>query len=40
MKLKDFKHNNYTKIEEYKDSLKKKNHENIIQIREIIKRYD
>ena len=39
-KLKDLKHNNSTKIEEYKDSLKKKNHENIIQIREIIKGYN
>jgi len=39
-KLKDLKHNNSTKIEEYKDSLKKKNHENIIQIRKIIKDYN
>jgi predicted RND superfamily exporter protein len=31
---------NKNEIENYKDSLKKKNHENIIQIREIIKSYD
>ena len=31
---------NKQEIENYKDSLKKNNHENIIQIREIIKSYD
>jgi len=36
-KLKELK--NKKEIENYKDALKKKNHENIIQIREIIKTY-
>ena len=36
-KLKELK--NKKEIENYKDTLKKKNHENIIQIREIIKTY-
>ena len=31
--------NQLKKIEEYKDTLKKKNHENITQIREVIKSY-
>ena len=35
--LKNFKNNK--EIEKYKDKLKKKNHENILQIREIIKNY-
>jgi len=38
--LKQFQGKNKNEIENYKDSLKKKNHENIIQIREIIKSYD
>jgi len=38
--LKDIKNKNQKEIESYKDTLKKKNHENIIQIREIIKSYD
>ncbi len=37
-KIKDLK--NKKEIENYKDNLKKKNHENILQIREIIKTYD
>ena len=37
-KLKKLK--NKKEIENYKESLKKKNHENILQIREIIKTYD
>ena len=31
---------NKKEIDEYKDSLKKKNHENILQIREVIKSYE
>ncbi len=38
--LKDSKNKNEKEIEIYKDALKKKNHENITQIREIIKSYD
>jgi len=37
-KLKELK--NKKEIENYKDALKKKNHENILEIREIIKSYD
>jgi predicted RND superfamily exporter protein len=39
-KLKDIESKTQEKIELYKDTLKKKNHENIIQIREIIKSYE
>ena len=39
-KLKDIESKNKKEIEIYKDTLKKKNHENIIQIREVIKSYD
>ena len=39
-KLKDIESQNKKEIEIYKDTLKKKNHENIIQIREVIKSYD
>ena len=39
-KLKEFEGKSKKKIENYKDTIKKKNHENIIQIREIIKTYD
>ena len=38
--LDDIKHKTNKEIENYKDVLKKKNHENILQIREIIKSYD
>jgi len=38
--LKNVENKNKKEIEIYKDSLKKKNHENIIQIREVIKSYD
>ena len=38
--LKDIKNKTQKEIESYKDTLKKKNHENILQIREIIKSYD
>jgi len=38
--LKQLQGSNKNEIEVYKDSLKKKNHENIIQIREVIKTYD
>ena len=38
--LKDIKNKNEQEIEIYKDILKKKNHENIIEIREIIKSYE
>jgi len=38
--LKNIENKNKKEIEIYKDSLKKKNHENIIQIREVIKSYD
>jgi len=38
--LNDFENKTKEEIETYKDTLKKKNHENIIQIREIIKSYD
>ena len=37
--LKDIENKSAQEIEEYKDTLKKKNHENITQIREIIKTY-
>ena len=37
--LKDIKNKSNKEIEIYKDELKKKNHENIVQIREIIKSY-
>ena len=37
--LKDIENKSAQEIEEYKDSLKKKNHENITQIREVIKSY-
>ena len=39
-KLKEFEGKSKKEIENYKDSIKKKNHENIIQIREIIKTYN
>ena len=39
-KLKEFEGKSKKKIENYKDTIKKKNHENIIQIREIIKTYN
>jgi len=38
--LKDIENKTKEEIEKYKDNLKKKNHENILQIREIIKSYD
>ena len=38
--LKDIENKTKKEIEVYKDSLKKKNHENIIQIREVIKSYE
>jgi len=38
--LKQLQGKNKSDIENYKDSLKKKNHENILEIREIIKGYD
>ena len=37
--LKDIENKSAQEIEEYKDTLKKKNHENITQIREVIKTY-
>ena len=39
-KLKEFEGKSKNEIENYKDAIKKKNHKNIIQIREIIKTYD
>ncbi|MDA7770318.1 MMPL family transporter [Candidatus Pelagibacter sp.] len=38
-KLKDIQNKSVQEIEDYKDTLKKKNHENITQIREVIKSY-
>ena len=38
--LKDIQNKSVQEIEDYKDTLKKKNHENITQIREIIKSYE
>ena len=38
--IKDIENKTKKDIEDYKDNLKKKNHENILQIREIIKTYD
>ena len=38
--LKDIKNKSEREVEIYKDTLKKRNHENITQIREIIKSYD
>ena len=38
--LKDIENKSEEEIEKYKDSLKKKNHENINQIREVIKSYE
>ena len=38
--LKDIKNKSEREVEIYKDALKKKNHKNITQIREIIKSYD
>ena len=38
--LNQFKSQNKNEIEIYKDNLKKKNHENILQIRKIIKNYE
>jgi len=38
--LKNIENKTQKEIENYKDTLKKKNHENILQIREIIKSYD
>ena len=37
--LKDIQNKSVQEIEDYKDTLKKKNHENITQIREVIKSY-
>ncbi len=37
--LKDIENKSVQEIEDYKDTLKKKNHENITQIREVIKSY-
>ena len=39
-KLKEFEGKSKNEIENYKDTIKKKNHENIIQIREIIKTFN
>ena len=39
-KLKEFEGKSKNEIENYKDTIKKKNHKNIIQIREIIKTYN
>ena len=39
-KLKDIENKSKKEIEIFKDALKKKNHENITQIREVIKSYD
>jgi predicted RND superfamily exporter protein len=39
-KLKDIENKSKKEIEIYKDTLKKKNHKNITQIREVIKSYD
>ena len=38
--LKQLQSSNQKELDNYKDNLKKKNHQNIIQIREIIKTYD
>jgi len=38
--LENIKNKTKEEIEDYKNSLKKKNHENILQIREVIKSYD
>ena len=38
--LNDIENKTQKEIENYKDTLKKKNHENILQIREVIKGYD
>ena len=38
--LKNIKNKTQKEIENYKDTLKKKNHENILQIREVIKSYN
>jgi len=38
--LEDIENKTQKEIEDYKDALKKKNHENILQIRNIIKSYD
>jgi len=38
--LKNIENKTKEEIEDYKNSLKKKNHENILQIREVIKSYD
>ena len=38
--LKQLQGKNKKEIEKYKDNLKKKRHENIIQIRDIIKSYE
>ena len=40
MNLENIENKTKEEIEYYKNSLKKKNHENILQIREIIKRYE
>ena len=37
--LKDIKNKSKKEIEEYKDNIKKKNHENILEIRDVIKSY-
>ena len=38
--LKDIKNKSKDEIEKYRDKIKKKNHENILEIRDIIKSYD
>ena len=38
--LKDIKNKSKDEIEKYRDEIKKKNHENILEIRDIIKSYD
>ena len=38
--LKDIKNNSKTEIQNYRDQLKKKNHQNIVEIRDVIKSYE
>ena len=38
--LKDIKNKSKDEIEKYRDKIKKKNHKNILEIRDIIKSYD
>ena len=40
MNLKNIENKSKEEIEDYKDKIKKKNHENILQIREVIKSYE